>query len=327
MSFALLQSVSDQYERSTRHTRVLPDACMIPKAFYTQSILRNLNIAAVGLALAALTAAIASFATDGAALVCGLPTLFVGMLWAALLRWRKTVGSNGFRAAWLLSAPLAATNAGLACAATFLETSLLTPQNIFEQVGGGLFIGATFGALIWIPALVLTLFLFGSPIARSQRLAALGVVGEEQGEALIGKRCAWIGGIAILVTMWSSSMRAPMPLSFLFPIFSAITGLVAGVAATRLASLRQRDRRAFVGEVAAGNIPGYRVEDTAEGKALVRVVSMGQGYRVADFSQEILRLDALGNVQAALELANDLEASAPTALPMRARTGGDPGHL
>ena len=39
---------------------------------------------------------------------------------------------------------------------------------------------------------------------------------------------------------------------------------------------------------------GFRVDATPEGKALVRVSSFGQGYRVADFSEEVFLLDESG---------------------------------
>jgi hypothetical protein len=74
------------------------------------------------------------------------------------------------------------------------------------------------------------------------------------------------------------------------------TGWLAGVAVTVLALLRARARRAFVARVEAGEEPRFRVEPTDEGKVLVRIVTQGAGYRVADYAEEIARLDAEGEV-------------------------------
>jgi hypothetical protein len=46
--------------------------------------------------------------------------------------------------------------------------------------------------------------------------------------------------------------------------------------------------------VEAGGGQGLRVEPTPQGKVLVRVTSHGEGYRVADFHEEIYSLDQDG---------------------------------
>ncbi len=73
-----------------------------------------------------------------------------------------------------------------------------------------------------------------------------------------------------------------------------LLGLLAGASSTGLALAREARRRTFVADAEAGKVPGYRIEPTAEGKVLVRIVAQGKGYRVADFEEEVFELDAEG---------------------------------
>ena len=61
-------------------------------------------------------------------------------------------------------------------------------------------------------------------------------------------------------------------------------------------------RRAFVSDVEAGRVEGYRVKDVPEGRVLVRVVHQGEGYRVANFTEEIYLLDEEGRATEARAL-------------------------
>ena len=91
---------------------------MIPAPFRTLRALRALNVAAVGLALAAITSAVlGGMLGDGggiAELAVGASTWLIGTLWAALLRSQKRVTRRAIRIGWVLSPPLAALNAALA---------------------------------------------------------------------------------------------------------------------------------------------------------------------------------------------------------------------
>ena len=40
----------------------------------------------------------------------------------------------------------------------------------------------------------------------------------------------------------------------------------------------------------------FRIDPTPEGQALVRIVSQGEAYRVADYEEEVAALDDEGNV-------------------------------
>ena len=53
-------------------------------------------------------------------------------------------------------------------------------------------------------------------------------------------------------------------------------------------------------EVEKGAVAGYRVDAAPEGKVLVRVKSMGEGYRVANFEEEIYTLDEAGEARRAM---------------------------
>ena len=80
-----------------------------------------------------------------------------------------------------------------------------------------------------------------------------------------------------------------------FMRIAAVLGAVVGGTAAVLANMRERSRKLFVESAEQGKIPGVRVDATPEGKALVRVSSLGQGYRVSDFTQEVFLLDEEGH--------------------------------
>jgi hypothetical protein len=218
----------------------------------------------------------------GLALGTALPTLLLGALWAALLRWKRTLGSTSVRVGWLLSVPLAALNAGVACGVMFATEG----NDPFTKLLLGAMIGATFGAFIWIPALIATLVCFGIPIAWSQRLASRGLSGAERGEFVIGAASAVLaaGGLALVPfdRGMSLGIGSLAGIGVLAVLCALLTCLVA--------ASRAFARRAFVKAAAEGQVPGIRVEETPEGRALVRVTSHGQGYRVTDFHEELVRL-------------------------------------
>jgi hypothetical protein len=213
------------------------------------------------------------------------------LLWAWLLRRPGTVGKTSIRWGWVASIPLAMLNAGLTLA---LLMNASKSFDLGRFLLAGLF-GATFGVILWLPALLATLVCFGLPIARAQRLAKKGLAGEERGEWIVGLTCLVMSAVGLLIAFGAD----PHPNldgnpEVLLPRLFALLGLLAGATSTGLARAREARRRSFVAEAEAGKIPGYRIEATEEGKVLVRIVSQGKGYRVADFEQEVFELDAEG---------------------------------
>jgi hypothetical protein len=279
---------------------------MIPAAFAAPKVLRRLNIAAVGLALAASTAAVfGSMGHEFSGIVTGVPTLVIGMLWAWVLRLPNTIGRSTIRWGWLMSVPLAALNAGLAGGLLLASDG---SGNTVQKFFGGMAFGATLGVFLWMPALLLTLAAFGLPIAWAQKLSKKGLAGEERGEWLVGLVCTVLALLAFLLSFgqakvpeWvespdlSGSKASLVAAGVVFMRIAAVLGVLAGGAAASLAMWREAKRRAFVTEAQKGNVPGYRVDETAEGKALVRVSSQGHGYRVADFTEEVVLLDEEGH--------------------------------
>src|SRR5579863_9265531 len=135
---------------------------MVPVVFRTPRSLGALNVAGVGMAIAAMTTAAFMVADRNRpewAVIVGIPSVLVGSLWAAMLRRRERVTEKNIPVGWVLSVPLAALNSAFACALLF---TLDSPQ--IAAFAGGMFIGATFGVLIWGPALIIVLILFGLPI-------------------------------------------------------------------------------------------------------------------------------------------------------------------
>ncbi len=267
--------------------------------FRSPKVLARLNIASVGASLAAATAAVfrVLLSADGPMIVfvTGFPTLLLGMLWARVLRSPTTLGSTSFRRGWLLSLPLAIANSSLAGGLLMLFGER-SPNHI-ERFFSGVLLGATFGVMFWLPGLLLTLAFFGLPIASAQGLAQKGLAGEERGERIVGAVSALVAALATLGSLVTPhSWRGEDAVGAWSVRGLAAVGAATGLLAAWHAWRREVDRRAFVREVEAGKVPQFRVDDSPEGKVLVRVVVQGQGYRVVDYVEEVAALDREGGV-------------------------------
>lgn len=262
------------------------------RSFTSARALAWLNIGAVGLALSAFTsAALGGLMPHVSALATGLPTLVFGLLWAWLLRSPRTVSGTKLRVGWVASLPLAVLNAGVACAAMFVSDA--GANDLPSRLLGGFVLGAIVGSTVWVPALVVALVLFGGPVAWAHRLAQQGLAGAERGEAVVGLACAGLSALAALVSSAPGSFmpRREAP----FTILTAMLAFTLGAFACALSWRRERARARFVASVERGDVAGYRVDSTAQGKALVRVAEQGSmAYRVSDFREEVCLLDAEG---------------------------------
>ena len=67
--------------------------------------------------------------------------------------------------------------------------------------------------------------------------------------------------------------------------------IICSLSALALSVLRNRGRSAFVARIERGELATFRVDTSAEGKVLMRVTKMGEGYRVADLTEELLVLE------------------------------------
>lgn len=265
------------------------------RLFRARQQLEALAVAAVGVSMAAATGAVfrALMGSGGDGKVVwytAVPTLVLGTLWAVLLRWRKTVGTSSLRMGWLLSVPLAALNGGLAAGLLLLNDR--TPAGSLERFFLGVLMGTTFGAMFWIPGLVMVLMAFGVPIAWAQRQAAQGLAGQERGDGLVGAASALVALLAALTALYRTDTRGGVA----EVLALSVLGLVLGAATMAMAAWRDRQRRAFVAAVEAGQVQHFRIDPSPEGKVLVRIVAQGQGYRVADFAEEVAALDRDGAV-------------------------------
>lgn len=267
---------------------------MEPTLFRSRRLIEGLADLAIGFSLAALTsvvfAKIFGTSTPWMTVITGAPTLVIGTLWARLLRSTRLVVGRSVRLGWLLSVPLAATNSAIA--AGLMLAAMERGQSRIVNFVTGFVAGATIGAMFWIPALVMTLVLFGVPIAWGQRLARRGISGQERGDAFVGAASAAIALGALLI----ASLWLPTRKDLWFSVLLGVVAVLAGGASALLALQRDRHRRAFVRRVEAGAEPRFRVDPTPEGKVLLRIVSSGEGYRVADHIEAIAHLDREGDL-------------------------------
>ena len=286
---------------------------MVPASFQTHRALKILNVGAVGFALAAVVAAAFTgmFDSDASSLVTGIPTWILGTVWAWVLRVPKGVGNSSFRWGWVASMPLAILNAAIAAGLLFgfgMEGSHEAHAFDAGRFVYGALLGGTLGVFVWLPALIATMVCFGVPIAWAQRLAGKGLAVEERGEWIVGLVCVVMSLVGLTLSLgWTHPHDTQAALAgALVTRGFATLGAFAGAASTALAFAREARRRRFVADAEAGNVAGYRVDPTEEGKVLVRIVAQGNGYRVADFEEEIFDLDARGEAVHAKRLEGAL---------------------
>jgi hypothetical protein len=276
-----MQSGTEKSNLLLRPTHAASRPVRVLAATWTLAVL---NVLAVGASLGAFVGGLLSRILApqiGTTARITIPTCVAGLLWAALLRVPRTVGTSGIRWGWLASVPIAYANCAVAIA--FCVSHDLEPV---ARVLGSLLL-ALFGTIVWVPALGLTLVCFGVPLAWAERLAKQGLAGSERGEM-------WVGSVSTALcfaAVWVVPHALPVPgsdhASFLIRAL-ALAGVLSGGLGAVLAMLRAERRRVFVANAEAGRVPGYRVEPTPAGKRLLRLTSHGDGYRVADDEEEML---------------------------------------
>jgi hypothetical protein len=288
----------------------MPDLTKLPDAFRARRLLERLNVAGVGLSLSGATTALLvsmTGAMGSSALFIALPTLAIGVLWAALLRdprkvalgaWTASGRVREARLGWLLCVPLAMLNAGVAAGGLVMSSSHWT----LGEFALGILLGATFGVIIWLPALVLTSLCFGLPIERARKLAEQGLAGKDRGEL-------WVGGASLVVTFLSVLVMVSMLSGVrydrvgMFDLVLLLTVQIASAAVSGLATItawrRERARKKFVTRVERGEVAQFRIEPTPQGKVLLRVPEGAASYRVSSFEEEVAALDEEGAVKEA----------------------------
>jgi hypothetical protein len=274
---------------------------MIPAGFKALKWLRGINVFAVGAALAGLTgsvfAATKFLHSDAAVITSTATTFLIGVLWAITLRSQRRVTRWKLHAGWLLSPIFAMLNASLAVGWLMTADVGGHSETTIMRFGAGMLVGATFGSIVWIPALIATLLCFGLPLHRAQELAARGLGGEERGEKIVGITAAILGMMAILIGGPSSRISIDTWVLLMAMGGAAVT---AGGTTLFLAHARAKRREAFVKQVEAGQIEGYRVESIPEGKVLIRVETGNEVYRAGERFEAVYELGVDGEARRAL---------------------------
>ena len=258
----------------------------LPRAFWSSRVLVVLNVIAVATSLTSCTGAVMPFLFEGGAFFL---TIFGGqLLWVMLSRLEATF--LGTRWAWLACVPIGYLN----CAMTiFMMTG--RKDALSERIVMSLVLSVPM-AIVWVPALLVGLALYGVPMELSRGWSKSGLAWRDRGEALVGAVSAGLAVIA-LIRVWFIASRAPHVLdgsdtsdtSTAVPRIGAIAvfAIVAGGVAVLLVGLRARQRRAFLRSAAAGDAPGYRVEIGATATRLFRVRAADDGYRSAAVEEEV----------------------------------------
>jgi hypothetical protein len=276
--------------------------------------LRQLNVAAAGLVLAAVVSVVFGRLMGGAenffsmALVAGGLSLLPGLGWGRWARkrekaWKKPLtwaigGVFSAAQSWILMGFLILLDGDFGHGLDYLTDRWLTTKFRYE-----LFLGFVGASAVAFPMSLLFL-LFYMVDQRSGR----GLASEERGDTLFGLTAALLSVAALWIALRCSLGRTAD--SFLGPEgvlgfrssglnlagkawvgLVPLLGLATGVTAAAWSAWRAGQRWRFVAGVKSGKLSGYRVEVTARGRVLVRVASHDPGYRGAEVDEEIVDLD------------------------------------
>jgi hypothetical protein len=240
-----------------------------PRAFRPSPAVRALNVACVAASVAAIASAGMMVVTDHGswwlASFVGIPTVVVATAWATVMRSNRVSPIGGLRWGWVAAAPLA-----------LLDMEIQAAQLDVPSLAERLLLGATYGALLWVPGMLLVLGAYGVPMARAQRLGKLGLDEGERGETFVALVSAGIAAAAFVIadTVNGHVVELGDP-RFLGVsnegFFDGLAGasILCGAAAAALAALRRDTRRRFLARAEAGQERGFRVEMTSRGKVLV----------------------------------------------------------
>jgi hypothetical protein len=225
------------------------------------------------------------FITHQPAPVVTLSTLVYALLWTRFMYFPGKFKWLGY----VLSVPLAALNAGTACALSMSRSTESVATEFLLMMAGG----AVLGMIFWVPALILSFLFFGVPVIHARKLAERGLAGEERGLTVAAAVATALAVAAsVYAVMWDGEIGGGA-----IPFFVAILAAATGYVGIGGAFQRSRARKAFVAQVRAGEIAGYRVQPTDAGEVLLRAVMQGEGYRVAQFDEPVAELDDAGTLE------------------------------
>lgn len=253
-----------------------------------------MNVLGAGLALMALALRFVAYGGSWQAINFALTPLGIAIVaaWSLAaslsLRGRSRIGKSVLRWGWL--GFLALFMAACAVLAVASDQSRLGVAPPVAAVVLSAFGAAMFGGV----AALVPLGFLGLPIAHAQALARKGLAGEERGERLVAIGAALASAMIGVQLMLSRADQFGQ--SELLPIVPTEMSILLGLAAAFLARGRERSRAVFVREVEAGRVEGYRVDLTAKGKVLVRVIAPTHPdpYRDAERHDALIELDEQG---------------------------------
>lgn len=255
-------------------------ASPLPTALRPMPTLRSLTALAVGLSMAAPTTALFGdgFAnTDPTGTT--LATVSCGALWAWLVLPDPRQGRAPTLTSFAVAIPLAILNASLSAASLFAKDGVAGHHlgDLVSSLVGGALAGATFGAVYWIPGLVLTLLWFGLPLRAARAWARRGLDDAETGLGLVAVAAALPALATVLIAKGSAA--------------GALVGVVATTLAAALVALvfaRRIRRVGYLDEVGRGRVPGVRLERTRTTTRLVAHHELAEPYRANAAPDEVL---------------------------------------
>ncbi|MFI5298882.1 MAG: hypothetical protein ACHREM_12360 [Polyangiales bacterium] len=232
-------------------------------------------------------------------LAVGTSVTIVGTLWARWMLRPKRDGWRNRNLDWLSAIPAAMTSAVFAVVLAFW------PSNLRHGVSNAVF-ASTFGAFVYLPAMVAALAIFGLPIERARAAETQGIDAAERAHGVLGlvssalAILAWLfrdnvsrsGSVLSLAFGVSDGVRGPPPSDTVG--FFAMLGLASSLVVIAVVLSRAWDRVDFLRKLEAGPANGFRVETRSGSTVVLEAAHEAADYRAADDEQAVMELDGDG---------------------------------
>jgi hypothetical protein len=246
------------------------------------------NAVLVGLSLAAATGAVASLFGDSAGTfletACAGSTAIYGWFW-----WRLLMKNSKIWKRLLVSILLAAGNAATASLyvwEVFVPHNHIHITHSMTEIIRVLIIGITLGAIIWIPALLLTFAMFGYSIAQQGKAAQNGRDGVDYANQVTVTTSVALGTAAVVML----AMRWELGWTIVTPLMFGLATVCAGLWTALGSANRLRTRRRFVLAVLKGKYPEltYKTSDGSDG--ILKRSLEGPAYRQSEVATVLVRV-------------------------------------
>jgi hypothetical protein len=235
---------------------------------------------------------------------CWVSTLLCGLIWGQVVRqWHW----NGYLR-WGLCVPLAAVSSGI-CAAIYTisnysyyekkyNSAYLSHQYHDLDVLSNMLWVMSVGSIVWVPAVLATLLVFGLPLRQVERAHAVGLFNVDRAEYKLGLVAALSSLVASTVHL---TFLVAFPMNWTTVVFGSLSVFGSGLGARSAVYAHRRivAREHWIARIRAGECAGFAFATVGTLECVVQLIDVERTYRRAELRTPLLVMQPSGDVQRA----------------------------